>query len=270
MAVFREPLLWFFLCGSMVFLLESVIGESPEPDHLIVLDRALQDTIFDEQALLLGRPATPEEQREALDRYIREDVLVREALRLGIDRNDARIRTILLEKMLFLLGGPAPEPSDETLRSWYSANAHYFTLGAARRFDQVFLAPGSTQIEATRAALESGEAPDDLGDQFLSGPLRGGYTKSDLELVMGSAFTNALFELPLNEWFGPLVSQHGTHFVRIEAERPAYTPTFEEIRHQATEIWAAEQQKEQLTRRYEELLNSYKVSIEPIATATTP
>ena len=56
------------------------------------------------------RPPTPEELRGLIDAYIKEEVYYREALKLGLDRDDTLIRRRMQQKLEFVT-----EPSDQFL-----------------------------------------------------------------------------------------------------------------------------------------------------------
>src|SRR5690606_20749479 len=69
---------------------------------------------------------SPEERRQLVDTYVREEAMAREARAMGLDGADYVIRQRLLQKMLFLIDGAAEEvkePSDEELKTWFEANA---------------------------------------------------------------------------------------------------------------------------------------------------
>ena len=106
-------------------------------------------------AALQGREPTAEELEALVEPTVRDEVMYREALALGLDVNDDEVRRRLIEKMSYLTQDLAdPEPSsEEALRQFYEASPDLFTIPALVSFDQVFFSPG-----ARGAALDADAA----------------------------------------------------------------------------------------------------------------
>ena len=259
----REPLLWFLLAGVLVFAVDRY-RSGPENDRdVITVDAALREAIFTQQASLLGRPPSEDEKAQLISQFVDEEVLVREAIRLGIDRNDGRIRQILLEKMGFLLGESPQPPDEETLRQWFRANQERYRLPEIRDLEHVYFEEAARVPEDLLASLTSGQSAGALGDRFWLGAQLEGYARPDLESVLGPGFANSVFGAEAGEWFGPLVSARGVHFVRVTSIRPSRLPSFDSIRPILTDEWIAEQAARQRARRLESLRSGYQVVIEP-------
>ena len=94
-------------------------------------------------AVLQGREPTPEELDALVEPTIRDEVLYREALALGLDENDDEVRARLIEKMNYLTQDLAdPEPSSaEALRQFYDANARALHDPVARELRSGVLQP---------------------------------------------------------------------------------------------------------------------------------
>ena len=107
----REPLVHFILIGALVFGTYALIGKNADElrDRIVVTEGRVQQ-IAQVFAKTWQRPPTPEELRGLVDAYIKEEVYYREALKLGLDRDDTLIRRRMQQKMEFVT-----EPSGELL-----------------------------------------------------------------------------------------------------------------------------------------------------------
>ena len=116
----REPLLHFFLLGAAIFGLFALVDDTPPPVAANVLEVTEDDArrLVAEFEATWRRPPTVAELDHMIGQLVREEVYVREALALGLDRDDAVIRRRLQTKMEFLTesGAEAVQPDDATLR----------------------------------------------------------------------------------------------------------------------------------------------------------
>ena len=74
------------------------------------------------------RPPTPEEMRNLLDGKIREEVLFREAMALGLDKDDTIVKRRLAQKMEFVMEDASAlrEPADDELEALVRAERTAF------------------------------------------------------------------------------------------------------------------------------------------------
>jgi hypothetical protein len=129
MFVWREPLAHFVLGGGLIFL-AYCCSPVADPDA-IVITPAAAEAAFKLRADTIGRPLTRPERSAVLGELVEEELLVREALRQGVDRQDAVIRSRLADKMRFLLSGEPPAPTQTQLRAYLQANRQRFLTPAA-------------------------------------------------------------------------------------------------------------------------------------------
>jgi hypothetical protein len=122
--VWREPLAHFVLGGGLIFLAYCYSPDAP-PDA-IVITPAAAEAAFQLRADSIGRPLTALERSAVLAELVEEELLVREALRQGVDRQDVVIRSRLADKMRFLLSGEPPAATQEQLRTYLQTNRQRF------------------------------------------------------------------------------------------------------------------------------------------------
>ena len=99
----REPLVHFLLLGAALFAAFSWIpGNTPTGSKSIVVTQGTIEHLVTMYTLTRQRPPTDQEIKGLIDDYIREEVSVREAMLLGLDRDDQIIRRRLRQKMEFV------------------------------------------------------------------------------------------------------------------------------------------------------------------------
>jgi hypothetical protein len=267
----KDPLVHFLVIGACLFAVSAWRGESVRAGReriVVTAEQAAQAR--DAAAVLQGRVPTDEELAKLIEPTVREEVLYREALALGLDDNDDEVRRRLIEKMSYLTEDLAdPEPtSAEELRAFYEASPELFTTSELASFDQVFFSPsargaalGSDAADGL-AALRAGRPPAEVGDRT---PLRESYDDAPREQVavlFGDSLADALFALPPGDWAGPFESEFGLHAIRLRDRTPSRLPPYDEIRERVAEEFAAERRREANEAAYQRMRARYDVVIE--------
>ena len=186
------------------------------------------------------RPPTLEEMRHLLDGKIREEVLSREAMALGLDKADTIIKRRLAQKLEFVMEDASAlrEPADDGLRRWFAQNAQRFALPSLVTFRHLYFSPDlrgarvrDDAIEALRKlAGKPEEAPElqGLSDPFMFQDLYAERSPDQVAGIFGTAFAQALLRLEQGKWEGPVKSGLGWHLVWVKSTMPGRIPGFEE------------------------------------------
>lgn len=256
--LWRQPLLQFVLLGTAIFGADALLAED---ESSIVITPAIRSEIEQTLRAEQGRPPTDEEQRQGLQRWKRDEVLYREAVKLGLAEGDATVRAHLAAKML-AVGRERQvlaEPSDVELQRYFQE--HRDTYTTPRRFDvdHVFIAAqrdnARAAAELTLAKLRSGAAPLGLGDPFPRGQAFSNRSSGELEKLFGEEAARALPEAAVGAWV-LTASERGFHLLRVRAARGG-NGDFEQLRdalriaYQAAQRErAAERFAQQIERRY--------------------
>jgi hypothetical protein len=267
----REPLLQCVLAGLALFVVYDLRHRDAEPterSHRIELTADdLRQVAFAWAAQGRAAPSS-EEIRLLTEARVREEILYREALALGLDQDDAIVRRRLAQKMEFLFEDVArlQEPTDAELRAWFATNAEGFTLPARITFRHVYFSPdhrgAGAREDAARALARSATSAADtpgLGDPFMFQDHYGERTPDDVARTFGPGFAGAVFELPAGRWAGPVESGYGWHLVRVDALTPARVPVFEEARAEVRTTWIEEQRAAIRAAAFEALRAGYEV-----------
>lgn len=272
----REPLLHFFLLGAAIFVLFALFDPSPRPrsvNAIVVSDDDARRLITQFEAVWRRRPSE-RELDHMISKFVREEVYVREALALGLDKDDAVIRRRLQMKMEFLTesGAEAAKPEDATLQAHLNAKSDRFAQPSLVAFDQILLEEGIGEDEVSKIKdkLSGGEPSENfarsslLPSQFRLSP------EKTVESTFGTGFFEAVFAFPVGEWSGPVRSPFGQHLVRVTQRREARLPALSEIRDKVEQDWRSDLSTRLREERFEALLSRYTVSRPDAAAALKP
>jgi len=261
----REPLLYFLLAGAALFLLTDALGG--DAAERIVVSDAERARLAAQWQAQMGRPPTDTELEGLIQQWIREEIYYREARAMGLDEDDVIIRRRLAQKLTFLTEdlATAQAPDEQTLRSYYQANAERYQQPERWSFShRYFSGERREQAEAdARAALAAlnadGEGGGGAGDPFM---LQRSYVeRSQREIgeLFGREFAAAVTDLPVGGWQGPVRSAYGWHLVRVEDHEPARQRPFEEVVDQVAADYRQQQRREANEAYFESLLERYQV-----------
>lgn len=274
--ILREPLLHFLILGGLIFQLsEAAVEPVPGPAGTIVVGPERIEQLATGFISVWRRPPTEDELRAVIDEFIREEIYYREALALGLDRDDAVVRRRLRQKMEFLAdtGADLLRPGPGELEAYLSENEQDFRREPRLAFEQVYLGTVAKPAEISDAfnALRANEPADItlVGQRTL---LPAGLRLSPPSLIdgtFGQGFFAGILELPLGTWAGPVESAYGLHLVRVTQNSPASVPSLDEIREAVLREWKAEKASEIRERQYNRLREQYVVEINASAVLST-
>jgi hypothetical protein len=225
-----------------------------------------------------NRPPTPEELDGLIQQYIRETVLYREALTMGLNKHDQVIRRRLAQKLEFLakdLVALTP-PTDEELVAYFDAHTDRYQEPTLYTFTQVFFDPdkrGDTTLEDAEAIkatlIARGNAIEDAGELGDDLMLHSYYPEQDpieIQKLFGTGFSESLMDLTPGQWHGPVLSGYGTHLVYVSRIHEPSPPVFAEVREQVVQEWTSERSEELNEQFYANLRDRYTIVIEePVA-----
>jgi hypothetical protein len=268
----REPLLHFLLIGIALFAVFQLTNDSPPSgkQDAIVIGQAEADALAETFRRTWRRPPNESEMANLLEDQVREEVFVREALALGLDKDDAVVRRRLRQKMEFLTSSiiGAIEPDDAVVQAYYESERQQFERAGQVAFEQVFL--GETPAEADIASglefLRAGGDPGKIGKRSLIPPGLPLSPENSVDGTFGRVFFQRLNDVPENVWSGPVLSGYGTHLVLVTQRQEPMLPPLDAIRDKVLQAWRAKAQKELLENQYQNLKARYDVSV-PVGTA---
>ncbi|MDM4772296.1 peptidylprolyl isomerase [Solimonas sp. SE-A11] len=292
----RHPLLHFLLLGALLHLAQAWIPPPTEPIRVSAADveRLREDWRRD-----TGRTPDAQQLQASYRRWLEDEALLREALRLGLDQRDPVAQRRLLMNLRFaypesklddaelLREAEAlemrqsdlvarrrliqameqrllaqAEPTEQELRDYVAAHPQRYAAPVRYSFEQVFLQPSRGEAEAGRqlAALRAGAEP--AGDAFLLGPQFRALTQDEIARQLGQPLAAAVAQAAPGEWTGPVASPYGWHLLRLQQREEAAGADFAAVRRQAAYALQAERQQRQLAEARARLLQRYRVDAE--------
>ncbi|MDH3510380.1 MAG: peptidylprolyl isomerase [Gammaproteobacteria bacterium] len=275
--VIADPLVHFLVLGAGLFLLYAAVSPETEADG----PSALQVEITAEELELMRddwkkqwrRLPTPDEMDRLIDERIREEILYREALEMGLDQGDPAIRRQMAEKVLFMFQDLAPdeEPTEEQLNQFLAANPDRYALPARISFRQVFFDPGkrasANDDAASALAAVDGSGKDPVGDELQLGGEFTAVTGDQLERLLGKAFASQLLGMTDEGWSGPIESDYGSHLVNIMSYEPARPAELAMVRDKVLADLVASRREALADDFYNEAKQRYSIEIATAATA---
>jgi PPIC-type PPIASE domain len=264
----REPLLHFLLLGGVLFAIFGRGGPQPPAGGTdIVVTAADIQRIAAGFSATWQRPPSENELRGAIDDYIREEVLYRTGLSLGLDKDDTIVRRRIRQKMDFFLEDTVGEPDRLELRAFFDANADKFRVEPRISFRQVFLSSKRSDPKADAEALlpqlvASGPNAERGGDSLLLPEVFGLTPLSQINAQFGEGFASELSKVERGHWVGPLKSAYGFHLVWVTTIEPSQPPPFEEVRDAVQREWFATRRATVLDDQYRKLQANYHVRVE--------
>ncbi len=260
----REPLLHFALIGLAIFALYGWRNPVDDDSRTITVTAPRVEALAANWAQAWQRPPTPAEIDALIRDDIKDEIYYREAVRLGLARDDDVVRKRMRNRMEFVATSQAEArvPTDAELQSWMDRDPARYRLPPRLSFDQVYLGGARDGAAALTAKLRAGADPAMLGEH---GTLPTAMNGADAEAVgssFGDGFAAAVAVLPVGQWSGPVESGLGWHLVRLRKITPGQTPTLAIVRQRVENDWRADNRRRAEAAAYQALLDGYTIRIE--------
>ncbi len=281
-SVLREPLVQFLLLGGLLFLYFQWRGGSGGPgSSRIAITPGLVEHLASGFARTWQRPPTDAELKGLIDDYVKEEIATREAVGMGLDRDDTIIRRRLRQKLEFLVEDAATSspPTDAELAAWLGKHPESFRAEPQVAFRQVYVSPErrgtSTSADAEKLLVRlrakgPDVATDGLGDASMLPAEQPLLPLREVTRSFGSDFAQQIVKLDPGRWSGPVESPFGLHLVLVRERKAPEPPELASIRAQVEREVLAERRKTELDALYERLLQKYTVTIEKPKPTATP
>lgn len=270
----REPLLHFLLLGAALFAVWSHLEPGASPDEAATEIRLTPDDVLAMWSFFNSqwqRAPTPEEFSRMVENKVQEEVLYREAVAMGLDKDDTIVKRRMAQKMQFLSEDvtAAYVPSDAELEAWYAANADKFVLPGRISFRQLYFSPDQRGQQAhadAQLALTTldnqpvdSEVAASLGDTFMLQNYYADRTPEQVAKEFGPVFAQAVFRADTGGWQGPIESGFGWHLVFVDSFVPGRQPDFAEVVSEVNTAWLAQQKADAWRKAYDEMRGKYTV-----------
>ena len=274
--LFKEPLIQFLLIGACIYAAYGLFGdpEEQEADLTVLVDANRVNGFAAQWKARWNRPPTREELGGVIDGFVREEILYRQAVAMGLTQDDAIFRRRMAQRLEFLTSDLAKvdDPDEAELQRYLQDNIDQFRAPDMISFVQVFFDPDARD-EATLddantvlAELTAAGVPDpetlQAGDSFMLPNYFNSATELEVRKRLGSGFTQSLIGLEPGVWHGPVLSGFGVHLVYIFERVQAPEPALADVRSQVLEGWQREEMGTFNKKFYEGLKSRYTIVVE--------
>jgi hypothetical protein len=268
--IMREPLVHFLLIGAGLFLLFNFTnGPADDQSNRIVVTPGQVEQMAARFTGSRMRPPTEQEIAVLIENHLRDEIYYREALTMGLDKDDALIRRRMRQKLEFILEdlSAQADPSDEELTDFMQQHMDRYRLEARVSFKQIYLNPDRREdvVGAAReilARLHGGTDPMTLGDPIMVEHTFTFASESEIKRAFGNSFVQHIVKLEPGDWVGPVLSGLGEHLVLVSERRDGRMPELAEVRAVVERDWLAQRGRELKDITFRKLLEGYEVIME--------
>ena len=234
-----EPMLHFLLIGTALFAGYRWVSPADSGGRRIVITQGVVDDLVTQHVAARGREPSTDELNHLIESYVRDEVLYREGVRLGLEREDIVVKRRVRQKFEVMIEEDlaAETPTEADLSAYLAAHQARFLQPAILTFEQL----GQPSLLPQRMT----QAPADL-----------------VARDFGPSFAAALEKAPVGEWIGPIESSFGVHYVRVSGRRPAVVPQLAEVRDQVVREWENERRQRARSDAYARMRRAYDVTID--------
>ena len=277
MSLARQPLVQFLAIGAVIALAYGLIGDwsGAGADRTVTISAAEIARLEATWRAQWNRPPTPQELDGLIRSQVRERVLYREALSMGLGDDDPVVRRVIAQKLELLFNDLVElslSPTDQELRAYFAENADAYLPPPRVTVTQIFINPDERQERTLPDAEEmlgqlrergaSADGIEDLGDSLMLQRYYPQHTEAEIARLFGAEFAAQAVGLAAGEWHGPLLSGYGVHLVYIHNRIEPPMPAFEAVEDRLRQDWVTERGREMSDTFFTELLESYEVVIE--------
>ncbi len=260
--IIREPLIHFLLIGALLFLVYSNINDSlPQEDNQITITQTEIDNINSKFIKAKGREPSKEEASKLLEDYIKEEVLFKEALSKGLNKNDNTIKLHLAKKMQYVLDdlSVVPAPSEDDLKNFLKNNTNLFKESGSISFNQVVFTK-TEDIQEANTFLKRLKSSKSSKKSTIGKKVE--LDQKSIKKIFGTEFAKKIFSLPLHTWQGPIKTKHGLHLVFIHSKSDGKVPELSKIKDRVKYQYKKKKQEELNKKFYNNLAKRYEIIIQ--------
>ncbi len=274
--LFKKPAVHVILLGLIVAAAILIAKGPPTADasRRVVVTGA--DLLQQRAAFMRTwqREPTAEELRGGLEQHIRQEVLYREALARGYDRDDLVVRRAMQQKMEFLAASQAMQepPTEEEIEAFFALRQERYRLPAVLTFAHVYISPDQRGVEAEQHAIDllaklRSEDPDaaalaSWGDPIMLAPFYSDQSEREVSAAFGEIFAEAVVRLPVGEWQGPVSSGYGLHLVKVVRREESRVPDWREVSGRVISDMEFEAKAATRDQLYQEIAQNYEVVLD--------
>ena len=261
----RKRILIFLIIGFLIYLIDVVLNPVENNKDIYISDQELTSLISAWKSQV-GRDPTDEEIVKIINNLVEEEILYREALLLGLDKEDRIIKRRLAQKITFLKQETLPDnPNQEVLRQFYDEHKEKYFIKPVYSFTHLFFKKETDSearsIEALNDLLADKKSidsdPSFLGKNFTE------KTLEEIARNFGNSFIVAFDDTEPNKWSGPFESSFGHHLVLLRDYQGGFYPSFDEIKDQVFSDYLTLNKENAVNQYINNIKSEYRIIFNP-------
>ena len=264
----------FLAMGALVFVLFHFAARgSKAPESTIVVSGGRIEQLAIGFTRTWHRSPTEQELDGLVEDYIREEVLYREALAMGLDKNDTIVRRRMRQKLEFLTedATAAVSPTDQDLQRWLDKHSDKFRAEPQWAFRQIYFSADRHGESGTAAASNAlarltgaGKNIDasQLGDATLLPHELPLSRLDEIASAFGDEFAQAITHLESGRWAGPVQSGYGWHLVYVSEHTAGRPSQLADVHEAVQREWLAARRREIVDSTYSKWREKYVVVVD--------
>lgn len=264
----NEPLLHFLVAGGVLFFVFARLNPEPSKTTIELPQSARKQFVVRYEQARGASPGAAELARFEQS-WIREEVLFRKGVELGLDQHDAIIRNRVIEKMQMLFSGAEDlvQPEDNELQSFLEQHAERYREAARYSFSLLEIPDDAAQGGMLLAALNNGAEPRVLGLPVHEARQQ---NEATILAVWGQEAGPALLSVLESVQSGEVskddearwhqVRTAGkTVLIQLQGKSEASLPKLESVRNRVIADWRKFRRQQQVELKVTELMQDYEV-----------
>ena len=275
--ILKEPLVYFFVLGFVVFGLHSFFNNNSKDENTdpftVGVTSADIGWIRSSWEARMKRQPTQQEFQGLIRRYIRDEILFREAMAMDLDDRDLVIQRRLVQKLTFVFEDIAEsiEPTDDELKKYMQENLEKYRIPEMVSFTHIYFNPDkrkdlTKEVENLLARLKLAQRPPaeavSLGDTIMIDSAFRERSPDEVARILGTEFADELFSIDKKGWQGPIESTFGLHLVYISDHIASQMPEFENIHENVKNDFMYDRKKKVIDSAYKAVKSRYTILVE--------
>lgn len=271
-AIFKEPLLHFFLLGVLIYWLSTFSNMMADEGKTIFVSQGKVKQLEMLYKKTWQRSPSQSELENVINEYVLEQAAYLEGVGLGLDKNDIVITRRIRQKLDFIAEESTKRPivTDQLLNEYLSNHSDMFRQEPIFTFKQAFFDERKQgkqldeNINKSLTLLMANSTADitELSNASFLAPHYQNISQSQIERQLGKSFSKKIMSAQLHTWLGPIRSSYGYHLVYLDEKQQGKLPKLEEVRHLVLREWENEQRQQSVKAYYHQLLKRYPVTID--------
>ena len=257
-----KKLLAFFSIGLVIFVLDILFEDLSDDKTIVIFDSELNGLI-DTWTNQVGREPNENELNGIINQLVDEEILYREALKLGLDKNDIIIKRRLSQKIGFLKQEEVKMPSAEEVEEYFKNNQSTYLVPKKYTFTHVYFNTDKDGKNRALKALSLWKKNDELpyGDPFLLGKNFSLKTSKEIARSFGENFSNDVDGASVDDWAGPYESSYGSHLIFVSSVVEERVPELKQIGSLLISDIQMQQKEDNFKLYLDNLRNEYEVRV---------